>query len=33
VYEEILGGSVQIGNRGGIIVDGETVLQVPLEAE
>jgi len=31
-YKEILGGSVEIGNRGGIIVDG-TQLKITLEAE
>lgn len=31
-YKEILGGSVEIGNRGGIVVDG-TELKITLEAE
>ena len=32
IYTEILGGSVEVGNRGGIRVEG-TVFHVPLEAE
>lgn len=32
VYSELLGGSVEVGKRGGIVVDG-TVLHVPFQAE
>ena len=32
VYRELLGGSVEPGNRGGIIVNG-TTLKIVLEAE
>jgi hypothetical protein len=31
-YAELLGGSVEVGNRGGIVCEG-TKLNVPLEAE
>jgi hypothetical protein len=33
VYSEILGGSVEVGNRGGIHLEQGYSLNVPLEAE